>query len=309
MQNSQQPLVSVIIPFFNEEQFLHEAVESVLLQDYSQWELLLVDDGSSDGSVGLAKAYAARHPGKIMYCEHAGHINKGLSATRNEGIRQSKGDLLAFLDADDVWLAEKLSDQVKIFEQNPDIAMVAEASLYWYSGASDDKKNVAIPVGAPAGKVYRPAELVRYLYPLSNGAAPCPSGLMVAKQAAINAGGFEESFTKQYQLYEDQAFLHKIYLKEKVFISASCNNKYRQRIGSIMQQVHEEGQYHLVRRYFLEWLEAYLIREHIQDKKTLQLLKKALVPYRYPNLYFITEQLPAKVKRFVRKGIRKAIRK
>ena len=82
-------LVSVTIPFFNAERFLRETIESVLAQRYATWELLLVDDGSSDGSSTIAQSYAALHPDKIFYLEHAGHRNLGLPAARNLGARSA----------------------------------------------------------------------------------------------------------------------------------------------------------------------------------------------------------------------------
>src|SRR4051812_22492076 len=126
-------LVSVIIAFMNEERFLAEAIESVIKQDYNNWELILVDDGSSDGSVGIANRYVMNHPGKIRYTEHANHANKGVSASRNQGIAIAKGDLVAVLDADDVWLPSKLTDQVTLLAANPDAMLLCEASQYWYS--------------------------------------------------------------------------------------------------------------------------------------------------------------------------------
>src|SRR5215203_2510421 len=126
-------LVTVIIPFFNEERFLEETVKSVLYQTYTHWEIMLIDDGSADGSTALAKEYASRYKNKIFYVEHEGHANKGLSATRNAGIAKAKGELIALLDADDVWLPQKLERQVAIFQQNPDVALLCEPSLYWYS--------------------------------------------------------------------------------------------------------------------------------------------------------------------------------
>ncbi|WP_161888744.1 glycosyltransferase family 2 protein [Pontibacter russatus] len=304
MAQAYTPLVSVVIAFLNEERFLGEAIESVLHQDYTNWELLLVDDGSSDGSTQLAKQYAERLPGRIRYIEHEGHINKGLSASRNRGIRQAAGTLVALLDADDVWLPGKLSDQVRIFGQHPPIAMVAEASSYWYSWDDPQKQDIHIPVGAPPGRVYTPGQLINHLYPLGKGAAPCPSGLMLAKDAVQRVGGFEESFTKEYQLYEDQAFLNKVYLQESVYISSACNNLYRQRAGSIVQWVHADGQYHAVRRHFLEWFGAYLRQRQVSDKSIQRLLKKALLPYRHPRLHFLTRTLPDKVKRSIKKRMR-----
>jgi glycosyltransferase involved in cell wall biosynthesis len=300
------PLVSVIIAFLNGEQYLPEAIDSVLAQDTPNWELILVDDGSTDGSTAIARQYAAQWPGKVIYCEHEGHVNKGVSASRNYGVRQATGELIAFLDADDVWLPAKLSAQVAIFQQHPGIGMVAEPSLYWYQWESAETADNLILVGAPAGKVYQPTELLKILYPLSTGAAPCPSGLMLTKQACL-AAGFEESFIGSYQLYEDQTFLVKVYAHEKVYISDACHNLYRQRADSCVQVVTENGDYHRVRAYFLEWLTTYFQREHITDKKVLHLLAQALQPYHHPTIHYFKQaffhHITARVRRLTSSNV------
>ena len=83
-------LVSVVIIFLNAENFIEEAIESVLAQTYGQWELLIVDDGSTDGSKNMARDYAIKNPDKIIYLEHPEHQNQGMSASRNLGIKHAK---------------------------------------------------------------------------------------------------------------------------------------------------------------------------------------------------------------------------
>lgn len=100
------------------ELFLPEAIESVLKQTYTNFEIILVDDGSTDGTSGKAKSYLNDPRVHYIYQE-----NKGLSAARNTGIRKSQGGLVAFLDADDVWLPEKLKKQVPLFE-NSEVGLV-----------------------------------------------------------------------------------------------------------------------------------------------------------------------------------------
>ena len=80
---------------------------------------MLVDDGSNDASTAIAKDYEVQHPEKIRYLEHPGHINKGMSAARNLGLKQARGEYVAFLDADDVWTASKLADQIAILDSTP----------------------------------------------------------------------------------------------------------------------------------------------------------------------------------------------
>src|SRR3989442_388097 len=102
--------VSVVIPFLNAEKFIQETIESVFAQTYPDWELLLVDDGSTDGSKTIAQHYAARFPDKVRYLTHNNHQNKGRSASRNLGFEHARGELIAFLDSDDVWLPRKLEE-------------------------------------------------------------------------------------------------------------------------------------------------------------------------------------------------------
>jgi glycosyltransferase involved in cell wall biosynthesis len=122
-----KPLVSVIIIFFNALDFLEEAIDSVFAQTYAEWELLLVDDGSTDASADIAKAAALRHPGRVSYLAHDGCQNRGTSASRNLGIRHAHGEYIAFLDADDVWLQHKLEQQVALFQAHPLAGMVQNA--------------------------------------------------------------------------------------------------------------------------------------------------------------------------------------
>jgi glycosyltransferase involved in cell wall biosynthesis len=111
-----KPLVSCVVIFLNGEQYIREAIESVFSQVYEHWELFLVDDGSTDSSTQIARHYAQQHPDKVHYLEHPGHQNRGMSAARNLGIRHAQGAYLAFLDADDLWLPQKLERQVAILE-------------------------------------------------------------------------------------------------------------------------------------------------------------------------------------------------
>ena len=130
---SDKPLVSVTIIFLNAERFIEEAIRSVLRQTYANWELLLVDDGSTDGSTEIARSYTEHESGKVRYLEHDRHENRGMSASRNLGIRYSQGKHIAFLDSDDVWLPHKLEQQVAILHAHPEAGMVYGGSQYWHS--------------------------------------------------------------------------------------------------------------------------------------------------------------------------------
>lgn len=111
------PLVSVIIPSYNAARYAAEAVASVLAQTYPRREIIFINDGSTDDTEEMLAPYL----GKIRYVRQS---NQGLSATRNRAIALARGELLAFLDADDVWRPEKLARQVYCLTENPRIGLV-----------------------------------------------------------------------------------------------------------------------------------------------------------------------------------------
>ena len=285
---SNKPLVSVIIIFLNEEQFIGEAIQSVFIQTYENWELLLVDDGSIDTSSVIAQRYTQQDPERIRYFEHNGHRNRGMSASRNLGIRNANGKYIAFLDADDVWFSHKLEQQVEILETHLEAGMVCGATEYWSSWKGTPEpvqSDVTLTIGAPLDTLMRPPMLLTLLYPLGKGTAPCPSDLLLRREIAETVGGFEEDFRGIYQLYEDQAFLAKAYLKVPVFVASACWDRYRLHSDSCVSVVTRAGQYHTVRRFFLNWLEHYFCEQGTNDPEVQKALQAALWPYRHPILY------------------------
>src|SRR4051812_33913704 len=94
------PRVSVVMIFLDAEEFIREAIQSVADQTVDSWELLLVDDGSTDGSTEMALRYLAEDPARIRLLHHPGGVNRGMSASRNLGLREARGEFVTFLDAD-----------------------------------------------------------------------------------------------------------------------------------------------------------------------------------------------------------------
>lgn len=107
-----EPLVSVVIPVFNGERFLREAVESVLAQKYSPLEIIMVDDGSTDGTADVARSLSET----VRYLHQS---NQGPAAARNRGIEHAQGSLIAFADADDLWPEDKLALQLPYLMRDP----------------------------------------------------------------------------------------------------------------------------------------------------------------------------------------------
>jgi glycosyltransferase involved in cell wall biosynthesis len=280
---SRRPFVSVVIPFFNAERFLAEAVESVFAQTYGHWELLLVDDGSTDTGATIARQVSEKFAGKVSHLAHDGRANRGTCASRNLAIRRARGELIALLDADDVWLPHKLERQVAILEAHPDAALVYGATQYWRSWNRDGVDTVP-DLGVETNVVMKPPALLRLAAPIGHAITPCPSDLMFRRDMITRVGGFEEAFRGIYQLYEDRAFLTKVYLHESVFVARECWDRYRQHPDSCVSRVTTAGRHHAARLFFLNWLERYLAVHGVDDREILEGLHRALWPYRHPIL-------------------------
>jgi glycosyltransferase involved in cell wall biosynthesis len=112
--NEEHPLVSVIMPCFNGEKFISEAIESVINQTYKNWELIIIDDSSTDNSKKIIKQYYTADK-RIHYIQNK--KNKGIPSTRNTGIKISNGEYIAFLDQDDLWMKDKLDLFIREFNR------------------------------------------------------------------------------------------------------------------------------------------------------------------------------------------------
>lgn len=284
-QMNNKPLVSCIVIFFNVgEKFFIEAIESIFAQTYSHWELLLADDGSSDKSTEIALQYAQQYPEKVRYLEHEGHQNRGMSATRNLGIRHAKGEYIAFLDADDIWLPQKLEKQVAILEAEPEAGMVCGPTQYWYSwtgNREDTLKDSMREIGSiEANKLYQPPTLLQ-LSLRGQINAPSTCGVLLRRELVENIGGFEESFRG---MFEDRAFFSKIYLKAPVFVTSECCDRYRQHPNSTCSLEEKNGRYnpygksetHLV---YLNWIKEYLCQQGVKDKQIWKSFQTSMQPY------------------------------
>jgi glycosyltransferase involved in cell wall biosynthesis len=251
-----QPIVSVICAFFNAGGFIGEAVDSVLSQDFDDFELLLVDDGSTDSSSRFAAEMAEQFPAKVRYLTHPGRANRGASPSRNLGLQQARGKFVALIDADDRWRPGKLREQVAILDRNDEVVMVCGTVNYWksWSGGRDR----LVTTGNLKDRISRPPETTFSLYPLGRAHAPCPSDVLLRRSTAEQLGGFEEEFVGPLQLYEDQAFFTKLYLTASVYFSSKVWSDHRQHDESCVATVRRNGLYREVRQYFLDWLSGYV---------------------------------------------------
>jgi len=167
-------LVSIIIPTHNYGRFVAEAVESALAQSYPHREIIVVDDGSADGTRQVLEPYFDR----IVYIYQA---NQGLSAARNTGIGAAKGELIALLDSDDVWHPRKLEVQVKFLGEHPEVGLVASEMF------SDQRQDWPIIDGEPSGLVAR----ILALEDVAGKARFAPSTAVIRRSCLDDVGLFD----------------------------------------------------------------------------------------------------------------------
>jgi glycosyltransferase involved in cell wall biosynthesis len=185
-------LISIIIPAYNAENFLAETIDSVLNQTYANWELIVVNDGSTDNTLKIIK----------QYCEKDARIkiidkkNEGVSIARNKGFKNTSGAYLAFLDADDKWHEDNLSEKLKVLQIKTEIGLV-HADMQFMSENSDIQKEYF------SGKE---GNILKSLLLWDGTNIPSPSSILVRRETIQNVGLFDTELSTA----ADQEFFFRI---------------------------------------------------------------------------------------------------
>ena len=210
------PLVSVIVPAYNSERTLLQTVECVLNQTYRNLELIVINDGSTDGTLSLLSAVEDSRLKVFSY------ENGGLATARNRGIARATGDYLTFIDADDLWTPEKVEDQVSALQQNPEAGVayswtraMDETGTLFYDGNSD----------AYAGDVYAPLLRCNFITSGSN---------VMITRAAITASGI---FDSSLRYCEDWDYYLRLARAWHFVVVPRHQILYRQTAGSLSTNV------------------------------------------------------------------------
>ncbi len=276
-----RPLVSVVMIFRDAAKFFDEAIDSVLGQSHPAVELLLCDDGSSDASTAMARARTVAHADRVSYLDHPGHAHRGMSSTRNLGVSAARGDLVAFLDADDVWEPEHLAHEVALLAAHPEADLVCGQAVDWHSWAGTGDADHLSPLPWPPGVVVPPPLMLTAV--LRRGAVRTPTCNLLVRTDALKAvGGSADEFPA---IYEDQVLLAKLYLSRSCVISGSRTARYRRHPESSTARAVAAGHYHPVRRNpgreaFLRWLHGVVPHGGGRDFDELrELVDTALTPY------------------------------
>lgn len=209
-----------------------------------------------------------------------------MSASRNLGIRHAKGDYIAFLDADDVWLPQKLERQLAVMDSQPEAVMTYGAPQLWYSwtGKSEDMQRDSLQaITVEPNTLVRPPKLL-ILFLARNAITPCPSDVLLRRQAVEEVGAFEESFPG---MYEDQVFFAKMTLQAPVFVSGECWSKHRQHPNSNCSVWKRTGEYYSAEPNvaFSNWVQKYLEIKEVHEPAIRRALRRRLWRYRHPILF------------------------
>jgi glycosyltransferase involved in cell wall biosynthesis len=176
------PRVTAIVPLYNTRAYLEQALDSALAQHYRDFEVVVVDDGSTDGSGEIASSYARRFPRRVRLLQQA---NAGLPAARNTALQAGRGDYFALLDADDVWHPDHLALAMDAFDADPDLGLV-HANI---RRIDSDGRVLGVPQ-----RHWRPDLDAYRTLALREEHVACPTAVF-SREAVRQVGGFDPQFT------------------------------------------------------------------------------------------------------------------
>lgn len=298
---SATPKVSCIVIFYDTDPvFFLEALQSITKQSYRNYEILLVDDGSTNlETISVAEDFYAENCNSTTLLSHPDGQNLGMSASRNLGIESSDGEYITFLDSDDTWEPETLTEQVNLLSGNPTVAMVYGPIRHWYSWNADrvEKTDWIEPMTIQeigldfcSNRIISPPLLFSLL--VKNKVSI--SGFMLTRDAIFSVGGYENEFRN---LYEDQVFCAKICLRYSIYFSDSRWYNYRQHGNSYCSKVYQDQNvtWRKGRFEFLRWIENHLVSENMRFSSEWWMIKTELFLFRYPGV----EKIRGRIFRFV----------
>lgn len=251
------PKVSVIIIVLNGENFLSEALESLANQSFDEWELIIVDDGSSDRTREIALEFSRQFPSRTRVLEHPEAANQGMSASRNLGIEHARGMYTTFLDHDDVYESEKLSCMLAAAERHPNADAIIGPNRMWYSWDEESQRSSDSPqvLGITTETVLAPPGMINGF--LANS-SKTPLGPLFRTKTLRTLGGYDPTFK---DMHEDQVFMVRLMLKHPIVVIDDVLHRYRQHTDSCVAQTHANGKDKQARYRFLSWMKEELDRQ------------------------------------------------
>jgi glycosyltransferase involved in cell wall biosynthesis len=300
---SPTPQVSVVMIFLDPGPYLHEAVASVLAQTRSDLELLLVDDGSRDGSDAVARSWAARDD-RVVVLTHPGRANRGTAASRDLGVSRARGCWITFLDGDDVWAPDHLERQLAAAARHPGAGIVVSPPTIWVSWrgeGSDTVRPLPYPPGVllPAGALLESATFT---------GAPIPTCGLMFRRSIVPADGLCDPGFRG--LFEDQTMIARLTVRSPAVAVDESTSRYRQHGGSVVHRSPGRGSRDPATLRYLDWIEAFLTEhdECTPDRQAALSRARAVFEPRwrfwtwYLGRWLALRLLPGTVRAWVRRG-------
>lgn len=257
------PKISIITPLYNGEKTLKETADSIFSQDYKDWEWIMFDDGSSDNTKNIAKEILSKKNGNIFYFSHVGNSNHGTAFTRNRAVERSSGEIISFIDQDDIWYKNRLSHQMKIIETKPECAMIWGPALYWYIDRSFKQPVGYRGEGLRSG-IYEPPLFVEIFLSDLRG-TPLPSASLVRRKEFESVKGYDESIKGS----EDIVLWLKLSEKFPIFYDDEILIKYRKHQDSTLRKASDSGKMDEWNLGFYKWVIDFL-KNTSSDKNLLE---------------------------------------
>jgi len=224
------------MPSFNQDKYIREAINSVLCQTLKDWELIIVDDGSTDQSMNIIWEYVNKNPDKIKLLTHPNHENRGIIETYRLGIKHARGDYVAFLESDDIWLKDSLTVRIKAFEKHNDIVLAySDVGMFgekdaWRENRERVIKKIRTTNNKHKNKSFYAAELI-------NGNIIPAFSTVMAKRTIFDNINF--SIPKEYEMWLDLWLWRQISLKGKFFYIPKKATRWRIHKASYNSKIDE----------------------------------------------------------------------
>ncbi len=249
-----KPVVSIIIPAYNAAKYIRETIDSICKQSLSEWELWIIDDGSSDQTAEIVDTYT--NDSRIHLISKK---NEGVSIARNVGFQQATGEYVAFLDADDVWLEPRLEKMVALFRTRPSLGLV-----HSHMQVIDEHSQLQ-------ETIYKGKEgfILDSLLLWEECNIPAPSSILVKREVVDQVGGFSDKLSTA----ADQEFFFRVAAQYEIGMVPEVLGLYR---------IHGENMHSNIQRMEEDHLRAYQLAEENKLFKSRAFREKC-----YANLYWI----------------------
>ena len=293
-------MISVIIPLYNKKKSIAQTLESVLAQTYTDYEIIVVDDGSTDNSLQVVKDYCGKFPMSNIQFQIISKPNGGVCSARNRGIQEAKGEYVAFLDADDLWDKEYLTEQVKMIADFPEAAMWGINFAEMNKGKLVRKLETALPDGY-RGYVDDYFQMKGRISDLF-----CSSSVVIRKDVFDKVGLFDEriKYAEDSDMWFRIIATNKVTFFDKymVFYQWDAENRAMQRkrelrcflpyyVGKYREPMFKKNAvfYRWINRWAANLLRRYYFDGDINDKKeAVEAIKEidyVVVPFKYRLLF------------------------